>query len=217
MNKEGKITLIAGIVLGIIIIALLISVATAGKKASTPRAVAECNDRIDNDGDGYTDLSDVGCDNKKDTDETNCGDGVCEGGETSQTCSTDCGVAQLCGNNITEGTEVCDGTSMNGETCQSQGFHGGTLACNNECGGFVTSGCYTDSCSDTDGGGNVWIQGTVSGYHNGNSYSYTDFCTGPMNLTLNEYSCSGNTTYNSIGISCDGFNKSSTCYNGACI
>jgi len=50
----------------------------------------ECSDSIDNDGDGQTDLSDSGCSSSTDNDETNCGDGVCEGGETSVTCSPDC-------------------------------------------------------------------------------------------------------------------------------
>src|SRR3989338_5069154 len=41
----------------------------------------ECNDNIDNDGDGKIDLSDAGCIDKYDDDETNCGDTKCEGGE----------------------------------------------------------------------------------------------------------------------------------------
>ena len=54
--------------------------------------VYECNDGIDNDGDGQTDYpDDDGCDDASDDDETNCGDGVCEGGETEEKCPEDCG------------------------------------------------------------------------------------------------------------------------------
>ena len=55
------------------------------------KPVKECSDRIDNDGDGFADYpADAGCSNKNDNDETNCGDGVCEGGETSSSCPADC-------------------------------------------------------------------------------------------------------------------------------
>jgi len=51
----------------------------------------ECNDKIDNDGDGLTDFpKDSGCSGPTDDDETNCGDGVCEGGETYSSCPEDC-------------------------------------------------------------------------------------------------------------------------------
>jgi beta-lactamase superfamily II metal-dependent hydrolase len=36
---------------------------------------------------------------------------------------------------------VCDGIDLAGQTCASQGFDGGTLACNANCGSFDTSGC----------------------------------------------------------------------------
>ncbi|MBS3077161.1 hypothetical protein J4233_02715 [Candidatus Pacearchaeota archaeon] len=53
----------------------------------------------------------------------------------------------VCGNGIVEGTEVCDGNNLNGQTCQNQGFGGGTLACNAQCNGLVTTGC-TSSCTN---------------------------------------------------------------------
>jgi len=47
-----------------------------------------------------------------------------------------------CGNNIIEGTEVCDGTSLNGKTCTDfEGYGGGTLACLADCSNYDTSGC----------------------------------------------------------------------------
>ncbi len=49
--------------------------------------------------------------------------------------------APFCGNNLIEGAEVCDGTNLNGQTCVSQGFTGGTLSCNAVCSAFVTTAC----------------------------------------------------------------------------
>jgi hypothetical protein len=50
---------------------------------------------------------------------------------------------QTCGNDLREGTEVCDGLDLDAETCVGQGFAGGALDCNATCDGFVTVGCYT--------------------------------------------------------------------------
>jgi len=52
-------------------------------------------------------------------------------------------VGQTCGNNTREGTEVCDGTDLNSQTCASQLGAGytGTLSCNGGCDAFVTSSC----------------------------------------------------------------------------
>lgn len=50
-------------------------------------------------------------------------------------------IAQVCGNNVREGTEACDGTALNGETCQSQGFFTGGLSCNGNCTGYDNSAC----------------------------------------------------------------------------
>lgn len=48
--------------------------------------------------------------------------------------------SQTCGNDIREGTEVCDGTDLNSQTCASQGFASGTLSCTT-CTAFNTSQC----------------------------------------------------------------------------
>ncbi len=48
-----------------------------------------------------------------------------------------------CGNGVAEGTEVCDGGDFSGETCQTQGFGGGSLGCAATCDAFDTGGCFT--------------------------------------------------------------------------
>lgn len=47
----------------------------------------------------------------------------------------------VCGNNLIEGTETCDGTNLAGQTCITQGFVSGTLSCSSGCTGFDTSLC----------------------------------------------------------------------------
>jgi parallel beta-helix repeat protein len=57
----------------------------------------ECQDTLDNDGDGDTDFpADSGCTAADDADESDCGDGVCEGGETCSSCTADCGACPAC-------------------------------------------------------------------------------------------------------------------------
>jgi hypothetical protein len=86
MDKKGRIALISALVLAV---ALLVVFVMAAKP--------ECMDKKDNDGDGNIDYpDDTGCSYKQDNDETDCGDGVCEGGETSGTCPEDCGSPDSC-------------------------------------------------------------------------------------------------------------------------
>jgi len=49
----------------------------------------------------------------------------------------------LCGNNITEPGEACDGDDQNGYTCSSvaAGFSGGILSCKADCSGYDVSSC----------------------------------------------------------------------------
>lgn len=55
-------------------------------------------------------------------------------------------VSPVCGNNLRETPEVCDGSDLAGQTCVSQGFTGGTLSCNGACSAFVTAAC-TSACT----------------------------------------------------------------------
>ncbi|HDZ54483.1 hypothetical protein LCGC14_0103030 [marine sediment metagenome] len=57
-----------------------------------------------------------------------------------------------CGNDVKGGDEQCDGSDLNGETCVSRGFTGGTLSCNDNC-TFNTFGCS----SGGGGGGGAYI------------------------------------------------------------
>ncbi|PYT08125.1 MAG: hypothetical protein DMF49_06050, partial [Acidobacteria bacterium] len=54
----------------------------------------------------------------------------------------------ICGNGVREGSEVCDGNDLGGQTCQTQGYDAGTLACNATCNGFDTSGCRNYQCGN---------------------------------------------------------------------
>ncbi len=104
----------------------------------------------------YQDYITRSCDNKG-TLEANCTSRttdalleICQYG-----CSEDiCMDSPECGNDLIGPEETCDGSSMNGETCQSQGFHSGNLGCLNDCSGYNTSNCISnpacDSCEDCD-------------------------------------------------------------------
>jgi hypothetical protein len=59
------------------------------------------------------------------------------------------GGGAVCGNNLLEGGEVCDGTDLGGQTCVGLGFTGGTLACNGTCSAFDTSACTSDPTPTT--------------------------------------------------------------------
>ena len=73
------------------------------------------------------------------TDNQNCGTcgnactgaQTCGGGGTPGICGGQ--AAAVCGDGIVSGMEQCDGVNLNGQTCQSVGYSGGTLACNPMC------------------------------------------------------------------------------------
>jgi len=50
-------------------------------------------------------------------------------------------VSFVCGNNIKELGEVCDGVDLNGESCLTQGFDVGNLVCSVNCQSFDASNC----------------------------------------------------------------------------
>ncbi|MEK6945596.1 MAG: cohesin domain-containing protein [Nanoarchaeota archaeon] len=59
----------------------------------------------------------------------------------------------VCGNNVVEGTEQCDGTNLSSQTCISQGYTGGTLSCTFSCTFNVTACTSGPGCIDLDGDG----------------------------------------------------------------
>lgn len=56
----------------------------------------------------------------------------------------------VCGNNVREGTEVCDGTDLESESCSTYGYSEGVLNCSALCDGYVLTGCYdgVGTCGD---------------------------------------------------------------------
>lgn len=93
--------------------------------------------------DGNTTPGD-GCSTDCLSDET-CGNGyvdafigeVCDDGNNydDDGCSADCRSDETCGNGIADvySVEQCDGTDLNGQSCTSLGFTGGTLSCRTNC------------------------------------------------------------------------------------
>jgi len=55
--------------------------------------------------------------------------------------------AAVCGNGVIETGEQCDGGNINGQTCISKGFAGGTLTCSSSC-AFNTSSCLATLCGN---------------------------------------------------------------------
>ncbi|MFZ5364949.1 MAG: putative metal-binding motif-containing protein [Patescibacteria group bacterium] len=92
-------------------------------------------------------------------------DGVNFGGKTCQYYNFDAGtlactnscqtistsgcydVGPVCGNNILEAGEECDGTKFGGKTCQYYNFDSGSLTCTSSC-DISTSNCYDDTVDD---------------------------------------------------------------------
>ncbi|MFH1916802.1 MAG: hypothetical protein ABIJ21_06070 [Nanoarchaeota archaeon] len=73
-----------------------------------------------------------------------------------------------------------------------------------------------NSCSDTDGGINLPVLGTVSGFYINQTYNYTDFCVDSDQLY--EYYCGGNYQYG-FATSCSGGNQTNYtgCSVGRCV
>lgn len=70
------------------------------------------------------------------------------------TCTNDldaCQAEPVCGDGIVEAGEDCDVGTLNGATCPTEGFAGGTLACGTGC-TFDTSGCFADRFVDNGDG-----------------------------------------------------------------
>lgn len=87
--------------------------------------------------------------------------GAAPGRGGQNTCSTQlatctanlnaCQAEPVCGDGIVEAGEDCDVGTLNGMTCQGEGFAGGTLACGTGC-TFDTSKCFADRFVDNGDG-----------------------------------------------------------------
>jgi cysteine-rich repeat protein len=85
-----------------------------------------------------------------------CADGFC--GTTQAPAGTECQgtgtcdengtcILTTCGDGAIQPGEQCDGLNLDGQTCVSQGFAGGTLACDGNC-QFDTSACTVSECGN---------------------------------------------------------------------
>jgi hypothetical protein len=80
-----------------------------------------------------------------------------------------------CGDGIVNGVEDCDGTNLDGATCQSEGYDGGSLSCNTDC-TFNTNSCTSVTDDDQDG--------VVAGDDCDDSNAQVGECTG-VNVCIN--------------------------------
>ncbi|MBL8972428.1 MAG: hypothetical protein JNK56_17710 [Myxococcales bacterium] len=65
-------------------------------------------------------------------------------------CSFNKAACTYCGDAVKNGPEVCDTGDLGGQTCQTQGFTGGSLACTPGC-AFNTGGCTNCGNGQVDG------------------------------------------------------------------
>ena len=147
--------------------------AASALAAPSPRAAKACNDGVDNDGDGYTDLADPGCSSNKDTSELNANIECDDGNDNDGDGLADWRDGGCSGPTDTDESNCGDGVCEGGET---------RCTCESDCGAC-------NSCGDTDGGDVILTFGTTSGYLNGASYSHSDYCVDSSNIR--EHYCSG--------------------------
>ena len=96
-------------------------------------------------GNGFVEEGEV-CDGTHLDDHT-CSTQGFDGGQLA--CAEDCRAfytagcvnTAVCGDGLLEGEEVCDGTNLGGQTCESMGFSEGTLECAGDCRAFDIAGC----------------------------------------------------------------------------
>lgn len=94
--------------------------------------------------------------------------------------------APVCGNNAVEGSEVCDGTGLSGQTCRTLGYSSGSLSCLSGCSGYDTSQCVTIITSLQ-----LMPQSCAASVNEQSSNTYPDNCDGiyPSNCTNDKLSC----------------------------
>lgn len=91
---------------------------------------------------------------------------------------------------ITSHTDVCDGRMLFENECVGNHAEQLSYTCPYGCqNGACVSDVSEDSCTDSDRGAIATVRGTVRGYDDGRSYSYTDRCVDGNRLA--EYVCRG--------------------------
>lgn len=91
-----------------------------------------------------------------------------------------------CGNNAVEGSEICDGTDVSGQTCRTLGYSSGSLSCLSGCSGYDTSQCTTVITSLQ-----LKPQSCAASANEESRNTYPDSCDGtyPSNCTNDKLSC----------------------------
>jgi hypothetical protein len=82
---------------------------------------------------------------------TTCNGSLTTCNSSLTTCNDNLTPALACGNGMIDAGESCDQGNLNGQTCVTQGFVGGTLKCGNGC-TFDTSGCTNTRFVDNGDG-----------------------------------------------------------------
>ncbi|MBU1412139.1 SUMF1/EgtB/PvdO family nonheme iron enzyme [Myxococcota bacterium] len=121
-----------------------------------------------------------------------------------------------CGDELVQGSdgETCDGGNLNGQTCQSLGYTGGTLACGEGC-DFDVSGCAgrcgngvidTDEGEICDGSDLSGETCETHGYHGGELVCLAD-CSGyNLDNCVTVGQCGDGIIQEAFGEACDGMN-----------
>ncbi|NVB42394.1 hypothetical protein G6O69_31515 [Pseudenhygromyxa sp. WMMC2535] len=81
--------------------------------------------------------------------------------DCSQVFEDGCEASVQCGNGLIDDGEACDGGNLNGETCLTQGFDGGSLSCSNCV--FDTTACTIETCVSLLGSCNILLQDCCEG------------------------------------------------------
>ena len=133
---------------------------------------AQCEDGIDNDGDGPSDCADSDC-----------------------AALLACQTPPFCGDGLVNGEEECDLDNLKGQNCLALGFVGGVLACANDC-SFDTSACIAAGCGNNLlDAGETCDDGNSTVGDGCNANCQFEFCgDGILNNNNSELCDDGNTT-----------------------